>query len=392
MRTSLTVALILATTAIDARADAVTDWNQRASEVITEAKLGTPPAVRVMAIVQTAVEEAVLSAGATNVDAAVAAANRTAMLKLMPAQQALIDAAYKTALAALPDDAAKAAGISIGEQAANAVLARRAEDKPASEEYRPHAVAGAYVPTAMPAAPTWSTRKPWLMASADQFRPGPPPALASEAWTRDFNEVKAMGAKNSTQRNAEQSEIARFWEYSLPQIYFGVVRSAADAPGRDVARNARLYAAVAQAMDDSLISVFEAKYHYNFWRPMTAIRNGDIDDNAATQRDASWTPFVDAPMHPEFPSGHSILAASVGAVLKADLGRGASPMLTTASPSAKGVVRSWTNPDDFVQEVSNARIYAGIHYRSATEAGMAAGRKIGELAAARHMAQHLASK
>ncbi|MGZ9058160.1 MAG: vanadium-dependent haloperoxidase, partial [Burkholderiaceae bacterium] len=152
-------------------------------------------------------------------------------------------------------------------------------------------------------------------------------------------------------------------------------------PGRDVARNARLFAAVSQAMDDALIGVFDAKYHYNFWRPATAIRNGDIDFNDATQRDASWSPLVDAPMHPEYPSGHAILAGAVGAVLKADVGDGRMPTLATASPTAKGATRRWTSADDFVREVGDSRIYAGIHYRAAIDAGVAMGKQIGELAA-----------
>jgi hypothetical protein len=378
--------LVLAGAAIDARADVITDWNARACDVLIEAKLGTPPAVRAMAIVQTAVHGAVDAAHGASVDAAVAAANRTVLMKLVPAQQASIDTAYKAALATIEEGAAKDRGIAIGEQAATAVLARRADDKVASsDDYRPHTAAGAYVPTVMPAAPQWSARKPWLMSSAGQFRPGPPPALTSEAWTRDFNEVKDLGSRNSTRRSVEQSEIARFWEYSLPPIYYGVVRSVADTPGRDVARNARLFAAVSQAMDDALIGIFDAKYHYGFWRPVTAIRNGDIDGNEATQRDASWTPLIDNPMHPEFPSGHSVLASSVGAVLKAEVGAGPFPMLTTTSPTAKGTARRWTSPDDFVREVSDSRIYAGIHYRSATDAGAAMGMKIGELAASRHL-------
>ena len=151
------------------------------------------------------------------------------------------------------------------------------------------------------------------MASAAQFRPGPPPALTSERWARDFNEVKRLGGK-PTARTAvpSETEIARFWEFSLPSIYFGVVRSVADAPGRDPLRNARLYAAVAQAMDDAMIGVFDAKYHYHFWRPSTAIRNGDVDGNDATERDATWAPFSDIPLHPEYPSAHSILASAVG--------------------------------------------------------------------------------
>jgi len=151
-----------------------------------------------------------------------------------------------------------------------------------------------------------------------------------------------------------------------------------------VVRNARLYAAVAQAMDDAMISVFDAKYHHNFWRPVTAIRNGDIDGNDATERDATWSSFVDSPMHPEFPSGHSILAASVGAVLKAEAGAG--PLaLATSSPTAKGATRRWTSVDEFVREVAVSRIYAGIHYRTATEAGIEMGNRIGAMAAARHL-------
>ena len=153
----------------------------------------------------------------------------------MPSQQAAIDAAYEAALAQIADGAAKTAGIAVGEQAAAAVMARRADDGAATaESYRPHTTAGTYVPTATPAVTHWPQRKPWLMASAAQFRPGPPPALTSDAWARDYNEVKSFGAKNSTRRSAEQGEIARFWEYSLPAIYFGVVRSVAQVPGRDM--------------------------------------------------------------------------------------------------------------------------------------------------------------
>jgi len=166
----------------------------------------------------------------------------------------------------------------------------------------------------------------------------------------------------------------------------GVVRSVAQAAQREPARNARLYVAVAQAMDDAMISVFDAKYHYHFWRPVTAIRNGDIDNNEATLRDPSWSPLIEAPLHPEYPSAHSILAGAVGAVLKADIGDGVVPTLTTSSPSAKGATRRWARIDDFAREVGQARIYEGIHYRTSTEVGDAMGRRIGELAAERWLA------
>jgi PAP2 superfamily len=230
------------------------------------------------------------------------------------------------------------------------------------------------------------------MTSADQFRPGPPPALNTEVWTRDYNEIKALGAKNSTRRTAEQTNIARFWETTASTIYFPVVRSVTDAPGRETTQNARLLAVVAQAMDDALIAVFDAKYHYNFWRPITAIRNGDTYGNGATERDASWVPFIDTPMHPEYPCAHCITAATVAAILEAEIGTGTVPKFSTTSATAPGVVRSWTRIGDFVQEVANARIYDGVHYRNSTEVGIAMGQKIGELAAAKYLRQRVSTE
>jgi hypothetical protein len=128
-----------------------------------------------------------------------------------------------------------------------------------------------------------------------------------------------------------------------------------------------------------MIAVFDAKYHYNFWRPATAIRNGDNDGNDATEREASWAPLIDAPMHPEYPSAHSILAAVVATVLKAEVADGPMPVLTTTSPTAKGVTRRWTNLDDFTREVASARVYEGIHYRTSTDVGITMGQQIGAL-------------
>ncbi len=398
--TRITLALLLCAVAVNAKADAITDWNLKSGQILVESKLGTPPAIRVMAVVQTAAYDAVNAITrryptprlqeepppGASVDAAVAAAHRATLAKFLPAQQASIDTTYQAALAAIADSPAKSAGIAVGEKAAAAVIASRADDgAAAADAYRPHATPGAYVPTATPAVPQWPRRRPWLMTSASQFRPGPPPALSSDTWARDYNEVKALGAKQSARRGKEQTEIARFWEFSLPPIYHGVVRSVADTPGREVTQNARLFAAVAQAMDDAMISVFDAKYHYNFWRPATAIRNADIDGNDATERDATWTPMIDTPMHPEYPSAHSILAGAVGAVLQAELGDGSMPVLTTTSPTANGASRRWATIYDFTREVSQARIYEGVHYRTSTEVGDAMGKRVGDLAATMHL-------
>jgi hypothetical protein len=223
------------------------------------------------------------------------------------------------------------------------------------------------------------------MSGPAQFRPAPPPALDSERWARDYNEVKAFGAARSTQRSAEQTDIAHFWEATQPAIYHGVVRGIAEQPGRDLMRNARLFAAFTQAIDDAMIAVFDAKYHYGFWRPITAIRNGDVDGHDATERDASWTPFVATPMHPEYPCAHCIQAGVLAAIVAAEIAAGAKPMLATSSPTAKGAVRRWTSVDAFAQEVGSARILDGVHFRFSTEAGTEMGQRIGALAVARFL-------
>lgn len=401
-RTMLFIVAAVWLTATTAQADVVTEWNTKTNDIVAAAKLPPPPAYRVMAMVQTAVYEAVNAitqrypaervrldaVPGASVEAAVAQANCVMLTKLVASQQAAIDAACKAALAAIPDDAAKNAGIAVGEKAAAAVMALRANDGAAAQEsYRPHTSPGTYVPTVIPAVPQWPQRQPWRLASASQFRPGPPPKLDSKQWARDYNEIKAIGARNSAERTTEQTEIARFWEATGPGIYFPLVRSVAQAPGRELTQNARALALTGQAMDDALIAVMDAKYHYLFWRPVTAIRNGDRDGNAATERNGSWAPFIDTPMHPEYPCAHCIIAGSIGAVLNAEIGDGPTPALTTTSPSANGAARSWNSVDDFVQEVANARVYDGVHYRTSTEVGCAMGRKIGELAVSQKLAQ-----
>ncbi len=371
-------------------ADVVTDANAKAAEIASKHP-STPIAVRTMAIVQVSVFEAVNAiarrypslgakmpaAPGASADAAVAAATRTALLKVMPAQQVAIEADYRAALLALPDGPAKADGIALGEQAATAIVAACADDGAAAPDmYQPRTPPGAYVPTVIPAVPHWGKRRPWVMTSGNQFRPGPPPSLSSETWKRDYDEIKALGAKNSTQRTPEQTAIAKFWEATAPAVYWPVARSVATAPGRDVVGNARLLALAAMAMDDALIAVFDAKYIYNFWRPITAIRNGEGD-----ARDPGWTPFIDTPMHPEYPCAHCIVSASLGAVLEAEIGAGPVPVLSSASSTAGGAVRTWASVGDFTREVALARIYDGVHYRNSTEVGTDMGKKIGALAA-----------
>jgi hypothetical protein len=388
----LTLAALLLWGSAWAHADVITDANARAADIASK-NPATPIAVRTMAIVQVSAFEAVnaisgrypalrvklTAAPGASVDAAVASATRTALLKLMPTQQAAIEADYQAALKAVPEGRPKADGIAVGEQAATAIVAMCAEDGAvAPNTYRPHTTAGVYVPTMFPAVPHWGKRKPWVLTSGDQFRPGPPPSLTSEIWKRDLSEIKAIGGKDSTQRTAEQTAIAKFWEATAPAVYWPVARSVASAPGRDVMENARLLALAGMAMDDALIAVFDAKYAYNFWRPVTAIRNTEGDAG-----DPGWTPFIDTPMHPEYPCAHCIVSSSLGAVLASEIGTGPTPKLSSSSSTAAGAVRTWATIDDFTREVAVARIYDGVHYRNSSEVGSAMGKKIGELVARR---------
>jgi hypothetical protein len=169
--------------------------------------------------------------------------------------------------------------------------------------------------------------------------------------------------------------MAQFWEATVPAVYWPVARSVAVVPGRNLSDNARLFALAAMAMDDALIAVFDAKYTYNFWRPVTAIRNAEGD-----ARDPGWMPFIDTPMHPEYPCAHCIVSGALGTVLEAEIGTGPAPKLSSVSSTAGGAVRTWNSVADFVAEVAVARIYDGVHYRNSAELGTAMGRQVGELA------------
>lgn len=380
-------------TAPSLHADALHDWNTRASEIVLTARLPAPQSFRVAALVQTAAYEAVntitgrYNGGAkpevpvpvdASIDAAIAAAHRAVLSHLLPAQLPAIDSAYRAALASIASGSSKTTGVAIGEAAAARVLEARANDgADAVESYRPYATPGLYVPTTLPVLPQWPQRKPWGMRNAQQFRPSPPPSLTTARWASDFNESRDLGARNSSKRSAEQTDIAHFWETTGAGIYFQVVRSVTDSPSRDVTRNARLLALAAQAMDDAGIAVFEAKYAYNFWRPVTAIRNADLDGNKATERDPSWLPLIETPVHPEYPCAHCTVGAAVGAVLESDVGAQPSSPLHASSPTLPGVERSWSRIADFVAEVANARVWAGVHYRNSSEVGTTLGRKVG---------------
>jgi len=378
--------------AFGARAEPVANWADTTTEIATDG----PNTIRTMALAQNAVYEAVnaitaryprdrVDLGPTqgaSIDAAIAAASRAVLLHEAAALKDRTEAAYARALATIAADDARTLGTNIGERAAADVLGKHSDDIGSPEPYRPLTSPGVYVPTTFPLGYAFAQHRPWFMKSAAQFRPEPPPALTSALWARDYNEVKVVGSATSEVRTPEQTAIARFWATALPGVHMGIVHSIAIAPGREVTRNARLYAAVTAAVNDAEIAVLEAKYHYNFWRPITAIRNGDRNGNPATERDPDWTPLIATPLHPEYPCAHCVIASTIAVVIRAEVGRGPLPTLMTTSNTAPGATRQWTRTEDVVKEVSEARILDGVHYRNSTEVGNRMGAQVGALVAA----------
>ena len=394
-RTLLAIALTAAFAGA-AHADVIMDLNAKADAIAAEKQVLPAQQSRAMSMLHIAMFEAVnaielrytpykltLSADrSTSKEAAAAAAAYDVLLAIYPDQKAVLDTALTASLSGIPETEGKSNGIVLGKKAAEGVIAFRASDgSNAQESYRPYTKPGVYVPTIVPLFSTIGATTPWVMTSGSQFRPGPPPALDSETWTRDVNEIREIGARNSTVRTAEQTTIGRFWFLVGPRSYNPIVRQAAMAKNMDVVDCAHLFALTSIAGNDALVAVFDAKYQYNLWRPVTAIRNADITQNPATPREESWLPLGDTPMHPEYPCAHCITSAAISTVLRNIVGEEFGEFSLT-SPTAPGVTRKWSRLQDYSDEVANARIYAGFHYRFSTEVGKDMGKKIGELTVA----------
>jgi hypothetical protein len=388
---------LFATTA--ARGDVIMDWNAKAEAIAIEKQLPNAPNARGQSMLHIAMFEAVnaidkryapyklnlVADRAASREAAAASAAHEVMLALHPDRKSDLDATLAASLAGMAENEAKSKGIALGRQAAAGIIALRANDgSNTPESYRPVTTPGVYVPTPTPIESTSSKITPFAMASAAQFRPGPPPALTSETWTRDLNEIREIGGSASRKRSDEQTTIARFWFFTGPRTYNAIVRQIASARKMDLVDCARLYALTSIAGTDAFIAVFDAKYAYNLWRPVTAIRNADLTSNPATPREPSWQPLGMTPMHPEYPCAHCIVASAVSTVLQNVVGNEVGE-IALASPTAPGVTRKWTRLQDYSDEVSNARIYAGFHYRFSTDAAKDMGKKIGELTVATQM-------
>jgi len=379
-----------------AQADVIVDWNTRADAIATEKRLTAPLYGRSLAMMHVAMFEALnaidrryqsyrlnlVADRNTSREAAAAIAAHDVLTALYPDQQAALDALAEQTLAAVPDGPPRERALILGRKAAAEILALRSDDgAAAADTYRPLTQPGQYVPTASVLSASVGAWTPWVMTRADQFRPAPPPALTSAVWTRDLNEIRDLGALDSSLRSEEQTTVARFWYVTGARAWNPLVAQLALAKQMDLLDCARLFALASLAGMDAFIAVFDAKYHYNFWRPVTAIRNADQTGNPATPRDPGWLPLGETPMHPEYPCAHCVTSSAVAAVIRGIVGEDIG-ILTLTSASAPGVTRRWTRLDDYVNEVANARIWAGFHYRFSTEVGREMGRRIGELTVA----------
>jgi hypothetical protein len=374
------------------RADAVTDWNVIAFETFKAANVVGNPLVRSLTIMHVAMSDAVNTVqnrytryalniplnSAASADAAAVAAARGVLVALVPSQKAKVDAAYAAALGPIADGPAKSAGVAIGEEAAAAVIAERADDATnVPDTYRPVTAPGVWIPTTPPLFAEYARAKPWVFARADQFRPGPPPALTSALYARDYNETKDLGGAKSTRRTPQQTEAVKFWtQANLGSVWSESARQMGAAKKLDLADNARLFALLSMAGANSYIIDWDAKFHYNFWRPVTAIRNGDLDGNDATERDAGWTPLNATPMHPEYPSQAAIWGSVSKSVVDAVLGPDAGPRIVVTDNVDPKLTRQLDNFAAIVEETRSVRVWGGIRFRNTLDVSDVMGQQV----------------
>jgi hypothetical protein len=317
----------------------------------------------------------------------------------------MLETTYTAALAKIPDGVQKNQGLAAGPAAAAAMLTARQQDNAtAPPQYTPGTAPGQWrphpnpvpphPPVANPALaagnlpanlPHWGTVTPFMMATPWQFRlPGPPP-LKSEQYARDYNEVKRLGGKSSTERTAAQTEIAKYWYESSPQGWSRIARVVGAQRGLDRWDNARLLALVNAVIADGYIAGADTRYLYNFWRPVTAIRAGDTDENDATTPDPTWETFMNTPPLPDYPSTHSVAGGAASAVLARFFGADQVSFSMTSGPPFAEITRAFTSFSQASQENADSRVYAGIHFRTACQDGIKLGEQIGRRAFAQSL-------
>jgi hypothetical protein len=379
------------------RADAALDWN-----AIMESTVGgQAPFIqaRVAAITQLAVFEAVnaitrnykpyLGTVTAPPDASAEAAAVTAAHAVLkasfPGNASTLDALRANSLATISNGAAKSSGIAAGERAAAAVMAARSNDGSTPPEF--------YMPTSSrsgqwqttPSCPAsggtffhWRHVKPFGLQSADQFQLDEPPALSSSRYTRDYNELKDVGGANSTLRPQDRADVARFYAAVSPVgVWNPIARQLSVAAASSLSENAQALALLNMAMHDAAVATFDTKYQYNFWRPETAIHLGQADGNESTEVDPSFTPFVTTPCFPSYPSAHATLSNAAREVLER-LHGSRRRSLVLSSPAVPDVSLRYKRLKEITEDIDDARVYGGIHFRFDQDAGADLGRRVGE--------------
>jgi hypothetical protein len=388
---------------ITARADEVTDWNQYMLQAALVAKTSPIPMTRNAAIVQAAVFDAVNGInprytpihvkpaaphGASRRAAAVQAAY-VSLVNLYPTQISTFDAQRTASLMAILSGGGRErarsvlGGIQWGQTVADAIWAWRSTDgfNPPPPPFVGGDAVGQWRPTppafAPGAFPQLGYTTPWAILAPSQFRPGGPPALNSARYAEVFNETRTMGSLNSAARTADQTLYALFWNASTATYFWdSVAVSLSKQRHKTLLQNARILGLLNIAMADAAIACWEAKYYYVFWRPVTAIPLADSDGNTATTPDPNFAPLFATPAHPEYPSGHSTVSSSATRVLTHFFGEHTSFSMT--SDVMLGVVRSFSSFSDALHEVTNARVFAGIHFRTACEDGEVTGTAVAD--------------
>ncbi|HEX5043271.1 MAG TPA: vanadium-dependent haloperoxidase [Candidatus Polarisedimenticolaceae bacterium] len=381
MRTILNAllpALLLAAPAASAE-DEVVHWNRVATSEAAAAQTDPITESRVFAMLHVAMFDAVNAAEPkgtpprASASAAAAAAAHDVLVQILPNLRAAFDRELDLSLRALPSGTATDDGVALGRAVARDVLAARKSDgadRKASSAAGTKA--GAYRPTPPDLTPAfmvqWGDVKPFALRSPAQFRPGPPPAVDSELARRDVEVVRAVGAQEDSTRNDEQSEIARYWYENSTQGWNRIAREVAGARALDLHENARLFALVNMAMADGYIAVFDAKYHYNYWRPVTAIREGGKAD---------WLSYLGTPPIPDYPSGHAVEGAAVATVLARFFGTDFVPFQMESGAPYLGISRRFWSLSEAARENGASRVLAGIHFPTAVEKGYALGESVG---------------
>ena len=382
-------------------ADVIIDWNNTLLGAVRANSLSPLHASRTMAALNAAMYDSVNSiaqthepyhvdmtvAPGTSRQAAAAQAAHRVLSGMLPASQASYDAALAISLSNVPDGAGKTDGIALGNTVGAAILALRANDGAGVVvPYTPGSQPGQWRPTppanAPAALPQWATMTSWSMTSPSQFRnPNGPPAVDSAAYTDAFNQVKDIGSATSMTRTQDQSNIAQFWAgpagtATPPGHWNRIAQTVAESQGNTLEENARLFALLSITQADALISSWDNKYHYNHWRPVTAIREAATDGNPNTEADASWSSFLTTPNHPSYSAAHGTLSGASGALLADFFG---TDNITFTSSTEGFVVpdRTFTSFSQASQEAADSRLYAGIHWRYDNEDGLALGRALG---------------